>query len=229
MFATPAEHRPGNARLGSRAARQAAVLAGAAVLLCACGGGGEDSSGTPTPGNHAPTISGAPAGVVMQGQAYAFTPTASDADGNSLTFSITNKPSWATFSAATGALTGTPGAGDVATYANIQISVSDGTDSANLGAFNVQVTATASGSVMLTWQPPTQNTDGSALANLAGYKIYWGKTQGNYTNSVTVSNPGLTSYVVDQLTTGTWFFTATAMNAQSIESDFSNVVSKAVQ
>ena len=43
----------------------------------------------------------------------------------------------------------------------------------------------------MTWTPPTQNTDGSPLNNLAGYRVYWGTQQGNYSNSVTIANPGL--------------------------------------
>ncbi len=199
-----------------------------ASALAACGGGGGDS-GSSGSANSAPTISGTPATQVMTSQAYSFTPTASDADGNTLTFSITNKPSWATFNTATGQLSGTPGAGDVGTYANIVISVTDGTANAALAAFSIQVVATASGSATLNWTPPTQNTDGSSLSDLSGYKVYWGTTQGSYPNSVTLSNPGLTSYVVSQLTPATWYFAMTALNSQGIESALSNATSKTVQ
>jgi hypothetical protein len=90
------------------------------------------------------------------------------------------------------------------------------------------VVATATASVTLSWTPPTQNTDGSALTNLAGYKVYWGTTQGSYPNSVTLNNPGLSTYVVTQLTPATWYFTMTALNAQGIESALSNAASKIV-
>ena len=46
--------------------------------------------------------------------------------------------------------------------------------------------------------------------------------------SVTIENPGLTSYVVEQLTPATWYFVATALNAQGIESGESNVAQKQV-
>jgi hypothetical protein len=81
---------------------------------------------------------------------------------------------------------------------------------------------------MLSWTPPTQNTDGTALTNLAGYRVYWGTSQGNYTNSTTISNPGLSSYVVEQLTPATWYFALTAVNAAGAESSYSNVASKQV-
>lgn len=179
--------------------------------------------------NRAPTITGTPPSSVRQGTAYAFQPTANDPDGDTLTFSITNKPAWATFNASTGRLSGTPTAADVGTTSGIVISVSDGEDSAALAAFSVTVQAVVTGSATLTWTPPTQNTDGSALTNLSGYKIYWGTSQGNYPNSVTVSNPGLSSYVVENLGAGSYFFVVTALSSSGAESDFSNVATKTIQ
>jgi hypothetical protein len=107
--------------------------------------------------------------------------------------------------------------------------VSDGKATASLPAFAVTVQAIALGSATLSWTPPTQNTDGSPLTNLSGYRIYWGTTQGSYPNSVTVSNPGLTSYVVESLVPGTYFFTATALNSSGVESGFSGVASKTIR
>jgi hypothetical protein len=81
----------------------------------------------------------------------------------------------------------------------------------------------------LSWTPPTTNTDGSPLTNLAGYKMYWGTSQGSYSNSVTLMNPGLTSYVVDNLAPGSYFFVATALNSVGTESAFSTAGSKTIQ
>ena len=205
------------------------------LLLAGCGeGDGTDASASsappppPGPTNSAPTISGNPSGSVLQGTAYVFAPTASDANGDPLTFTITGKPSWATFNASSGQLSGTPSAADVGTYSNIQIRVSDGSATTNLAAFAIQVVGTATGSATLTWQPPTGNTDGSPLSDLAGYRVYWGTTQSNYSSSTALSNPGLTSYVIEQLTPATWYFVVTAVNSTGVESNYSNVVSKAV-
>jgi hypothetical protein len=201
-----------------------------AATLAACGGGGDDADATAPPpgGNQAPTISGAPPSQAVQGQEYSFTPAASDANGDTLTFSITNTPAWATFNTSSGRLSGTPTSAQVGTSANIQISVSDGTATVNLAAFSITVVGTATGSAMLSWNPPTQNTDGSPLTNLAGYRVYWGTSQNNLSNSVTLSNPGLSSYVVDQLTPATWHFALTAVNSAGVESSYSNTASKQV-
>ncbi|MCU8085751.1 beta strand repeat-containing protein, partial [Shewanella sp. SM23] len=90
--------------------------------------------------NSAPTILGTPANSVAQGALYSFVPSAADADGNSLVFDITNRPLWASFNTATGALSGTPSNADVGTTTAIVISVSDGVLSASLPAFNLTVT-----------------------------------------------------------------------------------------
>jgi large repetitive protein len=90
--------------------------------------------------NDAPTIAGVPATSVDQDVAYSFTPTASDVDsGTTLTYSITNKPAWASFNTATGALTGTPAYANAGVYSGIVISVSDGQVSAALPAFSITV------------------------------------------------------------------------------------------
>src|SRR5262249_51152866 len=98
------------------------------------------------------TISGSPATSVTAGQIYSFTPSATDTYGRTLAFAVTNKPSWATFSGSTGQLSGTPSAGDVGTYSNIVIAVSDGWKSATLPAFAIQV---LTGTGTTTSTPPT--------------------------------------------------------------------------
>jgi hypothetical protein len=97
------------------------------------------NSVTPTAANTAPVISGTPATSVDQGQAYSFVPTVTDPDEDTLTFSIENKPTWASFDTATGALTGTPAKEHVGTTSGIVISVSDGEFTASLDAFNLEV------------------------------------------------------------------------------------------
>ena len=176
--------------------------------------------------NRAPVISGSPPNAVTAGSNYSFTPGASDADGDALTFSIQNQPRWASFSTSTGQLSGQPTAGDVGDYSNILISVSDGTDTASMSPFAITVADSMLYSTTLSWAAPTENADGTALTDLAGYRIYWGTTPGIYTDSVTIENPGVTTYVVDNLPGGTYQFAATAYNEAGEESAFSNLATK---
>ena len=177
--------------------------------------------------NRPPEISGNPPGAVNAGSAYSFTPTSSDADGDTLSFSVTNLPSWASFDSSNGALTGTPGDGDVGTYSNIMISVSDGAETASL-QFSITVNAVSLGSATLTWTAPTQNDDGSPLTDLAGYKLYSGTTPGNYTLLTTINNPSVTTFQVDNLAPGTYYFVATAFSAAGVESSYSGMATKTI-
>jgi hypothetical protein len=211
-----------------------ALVMAAAIGLASCGGddseeaqGGTEPTTSPTSDNRAPTISGSPASQVLAGSAYDFTPTASDPDGDVLHYSISNKPAWATFDMATGRLSGTPADADAGTYSDIRISVSDGEATRNLSAFSISVVTTASGSATLSWTAPTEKTDGSAV-DLAGYKIYWGTTSRNYSHSVVLDNPGYSTYVVDDLTPATWYFSVKAVDSEGIESNYSNEATKQI-
>ena len=95
----------------------------------------------PPPSNSAPTISGTPASTVFAGNNYSFRPTATDADNDPLTFSVTNKPDWASFNSTNGRLHGTPASSDTGVYGGIEISVSDGSETASLGPFSIEVTS----------------------------------------------------------------------------------------
>lgn len=110
--------------------------------------------------NSAPTITGMPLTSVNEDVSYTFTPSASDNDNDSLSFSIQNMPTWLNFDGNNGALTGTPGNNDVGLYSNIVISVSDGQESAHLEAFNITVVAVNDAPV-ISGTPATSVTVGS--------------------------------------------------------------------
>lgn len=179
--------------------------------------------------NRPPVISGLPATSTVEGQAYSFIPTASDPDGDTLTFAVTNRPSWAAFSTATGRLSGTPGAGTVGNYPNIQIRVSDGALQASLPAFSIEVQQSADGSATLSWTPPTTRIDGSPLTNLAGFRVRYGNSVGNYPNTIAIPNPGVTSYVVENLALGTYYFVIAAYDSTGSESSNTSPLSKTIQ
>jgi hypothetical protein len=161
------------------------------------------------------------------GEEYAFTPSATDVDNDPLTFSVNGEPNWLDIDADSGALTGTPQLGDVGTYPGIVVSVSDGSLSASLPQFTVDVVQNSNGSITLSWTAPTQNEDGSDV-DLAAYKFYYGTSPGNYSNQVRVDSPGMTMYVLENLTPATYYIVATAIGTNGAESAFSNEASKPV-
>jgi hypothetical protein len=178
--------------------------------------------------NAPPTISGTPVASVAAGATYNFTPSAADPNHNTLTFSIQNKPSWATFTASSGQLTGTPSASYAGTYANIVISVSDGMASASLAPFSIAVNTSSNGTATVNWVPPLNNTDGTVLAGLSGYRIHYGTTRTALNQTIQVANAGLSSYTLSNLASGTWYFGVSAYTSSGVESTLSNLASKTI-
>lgn len=82
--------------------------------------------------------------------------------------------------------------------------------------------------VSLTWDPPTTNTDGTPLTDLAGYKIYYGLSSGNYTDSIDVEN-NIVYGIYDLVVGLTYYFAVTAYDTSSNESDYSNEVSLLIE
>lgn len=188
-----------------------------------------DAPSNPTPSNQAPTISGSPITSARVNEAYSFQPIASDPDGHSLTFQIANKPAWATFDTGTGRLSGTPSTSSTGAFNDVRITVSDGRASSALPPFSISVTSSqTTGSATLSWQPPTSNTDGSPLTNLAGYVVRYGTAPDALDIQVRIDNPGLVTYVVSNLAPATWYFQVVAYNSVGVESSPSATGSKTI-
>lgn len=214
----------------------ACLSAAMSLALAACGGGGDSGeSGTEPPtsnppaSNSAPTISGTPGSSVKAGNLYSFTPDADDTDGDTVAFSIAGKPSWATFNTSTGRLRGTPGAGHVGSYLNIRISVSDGQASTAMPAFAITVNPDGSiGTATLSWSAPTQNTDGSLLTDLAGYRVYYGNGPNALDEMTQLPGAGNTTHTFNELASGTHYFAVAAYTSTGVESALSGVGSKTI-
>jgi hypothetical protein len=175
-----------------------------------------------------PVISGVPPTRVSAGTTYRFQPSARDAAGNRVWFGIQNKPSWATFRTDTGLLTGTPTNADVGTYRNISIHVTDGEMSGATSAFDITVEPNNSGTATLYWTGPTQLIDGAALTNLAGYRLYYGKSPLVLSSVVQLADASLSTYTLRNLGTATWYFGIKAYTSTGAESHISQIVSKSV-
>jgi hypothetical protein len=177
-------------------------------------------------------LSGTPAASVTAGNAYSFKPTV--AAGGTVTFSVHGQPAWMTFDSSTGALTGTPTTSQEGSTGQITITGSNGTSSASIGPFTVQVNAppkapaATPGSAALSWIAPTHNTDGSLITDLSGYHIYYGTEADALTTMITVDGGASTTYTVNGLSAGTYFFSVVAYNAEGMDSPDSNLESKTI-
>ena len=223
----------------SKALGTIAILLSLTLAACGGGGGGDSKSATPSstgstgtgtsgstttsssPGVPPLSINGAPNRQALANQPYWFQPVTSDPTGDTLRFGIANQPGWSTFNSTTGEIKGTPSSSDVGVYHGVTVTVTAGTQMRAL-AFDVEVVQVGTSSLTLSWTPPTQNEDGSPLTNLAGYRIRFGMQSGNYTSTINLDNPGLTSYVLNGLAAGTYYIVISAYNQNDVESSYSN-------
>ena len=219
----------------TNATKQFVVAMLVASLASACGssgGGSDDSTPNDPPApttNNPPTISGTPALSVIRDQSYEFTPSASDPDGDPLTFSIVNQPEWASFDEDTGTLAGTPAETHIGTTAGVTITVSDGELSASLAAFDIEVVQLPLGSATVFWDIPTTNADGSPLNDLAGFEVHYGATSQSYTEIMPVDDSAASSAQIDELSPGLYFFAVLAVDTSGNKSALSVEVSKDIQ
>lgn len=212
--------------------RRFALLAGIALLTVGCGldsqspgvGNPPPTGGQPPPSSPAPlNISGSPPTEAAVGESYSFTPEVSGGQG-ARTFSAQNLPPWANFDSSTGRVSGTPGNSNVARYGGIRITVSDTTGSATLGPFEVEVVGAGLANVTLSWQAPTERADGTPLSDLAGFRIFYGRSRNDLDTTIDLNNPGLSRYVVENLTRGNWYFAMTAYDRAGLQSSRSPTV-----
>jgi hypothetical protein len=167
--------------------------------------------------------------TAVAGQPYSFQPKVANTSGTNQ-FTIAHLPAWAKFNTSTGQLSGTPDTSNVGNYPGITINLLSGTSAVALPAFTLTVAAATSKSstVTLSWEAPTENSDGSALVNLKGYKVHYGSASKSYSDIIQVANAGLTTYVVQNMPAGTYYFAITAYNGAGQESALSGEVSTQV-
>jgi hypothetical protein len=183
------------------------------------------SGGAATRGRSVPLITGAPPNSVTAGENYEFQPSVTAPAGATLSFTIANQPSWARFDRSTGALTGLPAPSDAGDFANIVISVEDGVGSADLAPFSIHVASESSAVATITWTAAAPDAGDSAAQEPAGYRVYYGTSVAGMTHVITVADPSDTSYVLENLSPGTWFFAIASYTVDNAESALSPTVS----
>jgi Putative Ig domain len=173
-------------------------------------------------------LSGAPKTTATAGTDYLYQPSLTQGSGD-VTFSITGLPKWATFDANTGVLTGTPATSDEGKTGAITITASNGSSTAAVGPFTIQVNApAATATVSLAWNAPIQNSDGTPITGLAGFHIYYGTVAGALSSTATVSSPTTTTYTLSGLAHGTYYFSVVAYNTAGQDSNSSNMATTTI-
>jgi len=185
------------------------------------------AAGTPSAPVSKASITGAPTTSAEVGKMYSFTPTLIATGDSKWTYSVSNKPAWATFNASTGTLSGTPTSATPATYEGIVIGVSNGTVSATLPAFGIDVEQPVLGTASLAWTKPVENASQPSLGQLKGYTIVYGKNPNAMNKQLTIGS-GATSAEIENLTAGTWYFKVAAISSSNVVGAFSATVGNTI-
>lgn len=82
------------------------------------------------------------------------------------------------------------------------------------------------GTANLKWTAVTTNTHGGPLWDLAGYKVFYGTSASSMNTVVVLSNPNVRTFVVTNLSPGTWYFAVAAYTASGTQGLHSNVATK---
>jgi hypothetical protein len=165
------------------------------------GSGGSGGSSTPT------TISGTPSDNAQVGLQYSFAPTGSGPSGQTVSFSIQNKPVWAAFNSTSGLLSGTPVAADVGADKNVVITASTSDGSAALPAFTIAVAAA----------PPPPPTTATAVFSFANFSSLGSSINLNDAEGVV---SGAIQLAGDQVHDAGQAWYATKQNITSFTTDF---------
>lgn len=72
------------------------------------------------------------------------------------------------------------------------------------------------------WEAPTRNEDGTALTDLSGYWLYYGRYSRDYSGRIRIWSEDRTQYQLDELDSGDYYVALTAINGNGEESRHSN-------
>jgi hypothetical protein len=195
------------------------------------------------PNNAPPTILIAAVEDAQVGATFDYLPKAQDPESDTLQFTATNLPPWASLDSINGRIRGTPGPGDEGVYESISITVADTMHKVVTAPFSITVNPAlepalesalepalelGSGVASLQWEVPPSKVSGEPLDDLAGYRILYGRSSSDLDHSVLITDPATTSYQFSSLTSGVWYFAVVAVSSNGLEGPPTTLASKSI-
>ncbi len=85
-------------------------------------------------------------------------------------------------------------------------------------------------SATISWTAPVARADQTplSLADIGGYRVYYGASEGDYTNSIDVNDGTAEQVTLTELPLGTYYFVVTTYDVAGRESVYSSVVIKTI-
>ena len=206
--------------------------------LCqSCGVSSQPTAAATPAAVDAAAISNAPPTIVLAavenaqvGATFDYQPVAQDPEHDTLQFSATNLPTWASLDTTSGRISGTPGPMDAGVYESVSITVADATHKVVTAPFSITVTPALEGTgvALLQWEAPPSKVSGEPLDDLAGYRILYGRSSSDLDHSVLITDPATTSYRFSSLTPGVWYFAVVAVNSNGLEGPPTTLATKSI-
>jgi hypothetical protein len=97
-----------------------------------------------------------------------------------------------------------------------------------LTPFTIQVKPPASATATLSWTAPTENTDGTPIIDLAGYRILYGTDPSELTKTITVAGAKQTTFEISGLAQGTYYFAVVAYDSEGVDGDQSILANQTI-
>ena len=190
--------------------------------LCqSCGVSSQPTAAATPAAVDAAAISNAPPTIVLAavenaqvGATFDYQPVAQDPEHDTLQFSATNLPTWASLDTTSGRISGTPGSMDAGVYESVSITVTPALE--------------GTGVALLKWEAPPSKVSGEPLDDLAGYRILYGRNSSDLEHSVLITNPATTSYQFSTLSPGVWYFAVVAVSSNGLEGPPTTLASKSI-
>jgi len=90
--------------------------------------------------------------------------------------------------------------------------------------------AAPASSATISWTAPVARADQTplSLAEIGGYRVYYGANEGEYTNSIDVNDGSVWQVTLAELPLGTYYFVVTTYDVDGRESEYSQVVVKKI-
>ena len=84
--------------------------------------------------------------------------------------------------------------------------------------------------IALSWVAPVEREDGTpiSMAEIAGYRVYYGNSQGSYPNEVDIADSSTMQVALNNLASGTYYIVVTSYDVDGRESGFSQVVTTSI-
>lgn len=105
-------------------------------------------------------------------------------------------------------------------YDSLVVRSVDGTTRAIVITISGRDEANTATNINISWLAPAAREDNSpiSLSEIAGYKIYYGSAQGQYTGNVAIYNSSTVNHTFQNFSSGTYYFVITTVDTQGRES-----------